>query len=182
MQTERLPRESGVALFLVGILTDLTGQLAPRAVARNQAERETLRAHRRQHQCLRCEKAQGSNGQRGDELAVDGRQGDNRRKVEFAGHASLLCHRSRGVIRYKWVGSPARKPRRRFGDADPGGGERRRRGSNVSSSSGCFSQAIRGHNFYRGYNNMQLITKLAQINGKSIAELFDFIKKKEKQD
>jgi hypothetical protein len=36
IQTARQPREGGVALFLVGILIDLTGQLAPRAVARQE--------------------------------------------------------------------------------------------------------------------------------------------------
>ena len=44
-------------------LTDLTGQLAPRAVARHEVERPTVRLDRRQRQRIRVQEPQGTNGQ-----------------------------------------------------------------------------------------------------------------------
>src|SRR5260370_42614243 len=70
LQAERLSRQSRAALLLAGILTELTGQLAPRAVAREQAQRHALRHDRRQHQQFRPEEAQSDHGEGKVELAV----------------------------------------------------------------------------------------------------------------
>ncbi len=48
VQVERLSRKRGIALFLERILTDLTDHLAPRAVARDDTERQAVRCDRRQ--------------------------------------------------------------------------------------------------------------------------------------
>ena len=60
LQAQRLSRQGRLALLLVRILSYLTGQLAPRAVARQEAGRQALFAHRRERRQYRAEETQGN--------------------------------------------------------------------------------------------------------------------------
>ena len=99
--------------FWSRILTDLTGPVAPRAVARTDPERQALRPDRRQRRRQRQE-AQGRGEEGEPDLAVvrgpgQRRAGGHRGPMEPDEHADALRPRSRGVIRYKWAGGPGEK-------------------------------------------------------------------------
>src|SRR5262249_9523824 len=93
LQVGRLSRKDRAAVFLVGILTHLTGQLAPRAVARETTGGKTVCAPRRSPSRLHAEEAQGGDGEREIALALALEPG-RRQPMERAGNADLLRDRS----------------------------------------------------------------------------------------
>jgi hypothetical protein len=91
----RHPRQGRAARFLVGILTDLKGPVAPRAVARTDPERQALRPDRRQRRGQRQE-PQGRDEEGSPDLAVVRRcgrcrTGGHRGPMEPDEHADALC-------------------------------------------------------------------------------------------
>src|SRR5262249_56779878 len=70
LQAERLSREGGAARLLELRLTDLTGPVAPRAVAREEAEGQALRAGRRPRRRQHGEAACGDDEEGEAPLAV----------------------------------------------------------------------------------------------------------------
>ena len=124
LQAERLPRQGGAARLLAAVLTDLTGPVAPRAVARHEAERQALRPDRRQRQRQRRAKKLKEVM---DKEKLNWRsfadQG-HRRQVEPGPTPTFYVLDPKGVIRHKWVGSPGEGHRHGPGEADPRGGGR----------------------------------------------------------
>src|SRR5262249_22574167 len=143
LQAERLPRQGRAALFLVRILTCLTSQLAPRAVARQEPGEKALRPARRERQPLRREEAQARDGQGETQLALVCRRARHQREVERR-HAGLLRHRPQGRDPLQVGGQPRREGHRRGpGEANPRGGGEREEGSEVTLPTWTFSRTLR---------------------------------------
>src|SRR5262245_5234199 len=130
IQAERLSREGGVARFLELRLTDVTGPVAPRAVARDAPEGQALRTHRHPRRRQQREATQGGDGEGEDNVAIIcGRghrgRGTDRDEVEPLRHADVLPDRPQGGDPLHVGRRPRRKGhRRRPGETDPGGGGR----------------------------------------------------------
>src|SRR5262249_38723294 len=95
LQAERLSWEGGAALLLATALNDLTGQLAPRAVARDTIASQAIRPDRRQRKRPGVEDPEGRDGPGEDELAVVRVPGSDQREVKPE-HAGLLRSRREG--------------------------------------------------------------------------------------
>jgi hypothetical protein len=104
-------RQGRAPLFLATALTDLTGQLAPRAVARHEVERSSLRLDRRPRQRIRVQKSQGTNGQGENELAFVRVSRGDQRQMEPQ-HAELLRPRFQGYDPSQMGRRPRRKSHR----------------------------------------------------------------------
>src|SRR5262249_791199 len=129
---ERLSWQGGASLFLATALNDLTGQLAPRAVARDKIEGQTFRPDRRQRQRPGVQEAQGNNGGRKDELAGVRVSGGKQCEGEPR-HAELLRPRSQRRDSTQMGRRPGRKGhRRRARDVDRRGGRERQEQARVS--------------------------------------------------
>src|SRR5262249_29136767 len=131
VQAERLPREGGAARLLELRLTDLTGPVAPRAVAREEAEGKALRAGRRPRRRQHRGAVEGDDGEGEAPLAVvrgpgHRHHGADLHEVELPRHADVLPDRSRGGHPPQVDGRPGREGHGRgAGEADRGGGEGR---------------------------------------------------------
>src|SRR5262249_20758401 len=142
IQTERLPREGGVALFLVGILTHVTRQLAPRAVARQEACTEAVRLDRRQCPRPRTEKTQGGDEQGENELAI---HFEPRRYISMERrHADVLCPRWQGSHPLQMDRQPrGESDRHGLGEPAPRSGKQHEEAGSVTAAWTIGSDALR---------------------------------------